>query len=109
MRYIVHTRATIQTINPLESHVILSISDSDTPHPPFPENDRCRGILRVIFDDMDYGSADIERATVLFDDNLAREILDFWEQHRDVQTFYVHCNAGHSRSPAVAAALMRID
>lgn len=111
MRYVVHTRATIQSINPLENHAILSITDSDTVSPPLFPNARCHGVLRVVFDDVDAGSGDVGRPVVLFDAALARTILDFWRAARDAgaATIYIHCNAGQSRSPAVAAALTRLD
>lgn len=111
MQYIVHTRATIQTINPLKSHVILSISDSDRGPVQLVPHALCHRILRMTFDDVDGGSYNVDRPVVWFSDSQARSILDFWEDARKagVEEFYVHCNAGHSRSPAVAAALTRIE
>lgn len=111
MRYVVHTRATIQSVNPLEKHVILSITDSDRPPLPLVPNHCCLGIRHVVFDDVDGGSGAVGRPVVPFDAALARTILDFWREARaaGAETFYVHCNAGQSRSPAVAAALTRLD
>jgi predicted protein tyrosine phosphatase len=39
----------------------------------------------------------------------ANAIWDFVDEHcSEVQTLIVHCNAGHSRSPAVAAAICKV-
>lgn len=43
---------------------------------------------------------------VLFDYTMAKQIFDFYQKHeKNVGYFLIHCEAGISRSPAVAAAL----
>ena len=62
------------------------------------------GLLRLVFSDtLDPGTPNA------FTQSLAVEILDFVEQMWDeADVFLIHCEAGLSRSPAVAAALSRI-
>lgn len=62
------------------------------------------GLLQLVFAD----TADAQRSDS-FNTALAAQILDFvrdvWDQ---VETILVHCEAGLSRSPAIAAAISRI-
>lgn len=62
------------------------------------------GLLRLVFaDTLELGKPDS------FTSSLAVKILDFVEQMWDeAEVFLIHCEAGLSRSPAVAAALSRI-
>lgn len=110
MKYVVHTRQTIQHIRPRESHVIISISDTDREEVDLTTTDTCCGVLRLAFDDVD-GDMDVGRPVVRFNETLAQRVLDLWERARaaGVAAIYVHCNAGQSRSPAIAAALTRLD
>ncbi len=64
-----------------------------------------RGLLQLAF-------ADIEQPIpgyTLFNDDHAHDILDFVTGHwRKIETLMIHCEAGLSRSPAVAAAILRL-
>jgi len=73
------------------------------------------GLLRLAFLDMDRHVVGIEEhdswsnGSRLFTPENADQILDFVEEMWDkVDLFLVHCEAGISRSPAVAAALCKI-
>ena len=62
------------------------------------------GLLRLVFEDIEDPDTPTSFTTAL-----AAEILAFVEQMwNQVDVFLVHCEAGLSRSPAVAAALSRI-
>jgi predicted protein tyrosine phosphatase len=67
-----------------------------------------KGLLNMAFADIEFARDDIEPEMV-FDQVKAKQILDFvaemWPQ---VECFLVHCHAGMSRSPAVAAAIEHI-
>jgi predicted protein tyrosine phosphatase len=93
---------------------VISITHRDGQWPEITETEQCKGILRMLF-------ADIDRAwegdnwsdgssPVLFNKTHADDILDFAERMREanVDCVIVHCKAGISRSPAVAAALTEI-
>lgn len=60
-----------------------------------------KGVLYLEFDDTDRLS-DHEIAFTL---DMARTVWDFVESHKEVDTILVHCLLGHSRSPAIAAAI----
>lgn len=71
---------------------------------PVLSEDNRRGLLQLVFAD----TAEPDRPDS-FTPSLATEVLDFAEQMWDVtDVFLIHCEAGLSRSPAVAAALSRI-
>lgn len=80
----------------------ISIS-TDGDFPVLSEENR-RGLLQLVFAD----TAEPDRPDA-FTLSLATEILDFVEQMWGAaDVFLIHCEAGLSRSPAVAAALSRI-
>lgn len=71
-----------------DTYAVISIQDSHTGGfgVQFTENQFCKGVLTLLFDDM------------------ADHIIDFIEKHRKAaDTLLVHCYAGQSRSRAVGA------
>ena len=90
-----------------EEHVWISISGKDDAA-DLPKRKTCRDILRLEFHDLDVelpGYPDVP----LFSEEHAGQILDFFNKYRnEVPSLVVHCDAGRSRSPAVAAALTHI-
>lgn len=85
-----------------DTYAVISIQDSHTGGfgLQFTENQFCKGVLTLIFDDI---VTEVDSA-VLFSDEMADEILDFIEEHRaSVDTLLIHCYAGQSRSRAVGA------
>ena len=87
------------------SYALISITDPDRPPARVPNTIGCRALLRCAFHDaspIPGMAADVEAMRP----EHARDIADFVRQHRpDVGAFVVHCEAGMSRSPAVAAAI----
>lgn len=45
---------------------------------------------------------------VLFNDEMAEQIITFIDSHKDVETLLIHCYAGQSRSRAVGAFAVRM-
>ena len=85
-----------------DTYAVISIQDSHTRGfgVTFAENQFCRGVLTLLFDDI---VTEVDGA-VLFDDDMADRIIDFIERFRsEVDTLLVHCYAGQSRSRAVGA------
>lgn len=85
-----------------DTYAVISIQDCHTGGfgVKFAENQFCKGVLTLYFDDI---VTEVDGA-VLFDDDMAENIIDFIEQHKtEVDTLLVHCYAGQSRSWAVGA------
>lgn len=100
---------------------MISIVSPD--HPPYEvaNNSYCKDILYLKFHDIrirkDLGKERIEQINsiyevkkeiVRFDDEHARQIIDFGLKNKEHKNFIIHCEAGMSRSPAVALALSEI-
>lgn len=70
----------------------------------------CEEILSVVFDDVtDQDNAGVH---LLFNNGIARQIINFVDKYKDVDTLVVHCAAGISRSGAVgvfAARYLNLD
>lgn len=85
-----------------DTYAVISIQDSHTGGfgVTFAENQFCKGVLTLYFDDI---VTEVDGA-VLFDDDMADQIIDFIEGKKaEVDTLLVHCYAGQSRSRAVVA------
>ena len=106
MQLYVYSRLALQAARPHEvPHAIISITSAVDDVARFPVPGTCRGVLRVAFPDAETASETFAES-VLFSDEHARRIWDFVLLHRaDVERIVVHCDAGMSRSPAVAAAI----
>jgi predicted protein tyrosine phosphatase len=73
------------------------------------------GILQIIFADVDtqehleYLDKEVGIKSQLFSKSHAEKILNFINEVKDkIEILMVHCTAGASRSPAVAAAIQKI-
>ncbi len=85
-----------------DTYAVISIQDSHTGGfgVQFTENQFCKGVLTLLFDDI---VTEVDGA-VLFDDEMADRIIDFIEKNRvTVDTLLIHCYAGQSRSRAVGS------
>jgi predicted protein tyrosine phosphatase len=105
MDFFVYSRGAIEALPPHdEPHVIISITTTPDDVARLRIGTSCRGILRLSFFDVEV-PVDSDRDGVFGLDH-AGAICDFVELHRgSVSRIVVHCDAGISRSPAVAAAL----
>lgn len=108
MDLFVYSRRALEAVQPHEvPHVVVSITSAPDDVARIRQNEHCRGVLRLAFVDADAPSEQFSAAD-LFSADHARQIWDFVVRHRDVARIVVHCDAGMSRSPAVAAALARV-
>jgi len=119
MNYQVHSRESVQGYECDEPHLVISVASPGTEHPALPENPGRVGVLRLFFHDVDgpddlcakmlrkYGMREVtfgeEEAGLVADFLAANEFLS-----RDAGTVIVHCEAGVSRSPAMAAAIAKV-
>jgi predicted protein tyrosine phosphatase len=109
MDIFVYSRSALEAVKPHEvPHVIISITSSPDDVAPLRPNKMCQGVLRLSFPDAEepsnlYAEAD------LFSREHARKIWTFTQQHlTQIERIIVHCDAGVSRSSAVAGALARV-
>jgi predicted protein tyrosine phosphatase len=107
MQFFVYSRDAIERVPAQDvPHVIVSVTSSEGDEANLPSSPHCRGVLRLVFPDLDVPLAG--GPSGLFDIEHARAIWAFVELHRDdIERIVVHCDAGLSRSPAVAAAISK--
>jgi len=109
MDIFVYSRSALEAVRPHKvAHVVISITSSPKDVARLRPNTMCRGVLRLSFPDADVPSARYPEAN-LFSREQATKIWTFVQQHLfESQSIIVHCDAGVSRSSAVAAALARV-
>jgi predicted protein tyrosine phosphatase len=109
MEIFVYSRSALDAARPHEvPHVVISITSSPDDVARLRANQACCGVLRLSFPDADAPSERFSEGE-LFSRAHAVQIWAFVDQHRShVERVLVHCDAGISRSSAVAAALARV-
>lgn len=116
VEFFVYSRPAVEAIQPHDvPHIIISIITPDDVEAKLKTNEHTRGILRLAFDDADKDIhtyyTPFPRGTVLFTDEMGKQVIDFVCQHKlgeEVHRCIVHCDAGRSRSRGLAAALALI-
>lgn len=108
MEFFVYSRHAIETLPPHDvPHVVISITTTAEDVARIPQNEHCRGVLRLWFRDVDQVSEQHPEET-LFRPEHAKRIWELVRAHRaEIERVLVHCDAGMCRSPAVAAAIAR--
>ena len=89
-----------------DTYAVISIQDSHTGGfgITFTENQFCKGVLTLQFDDI---IRPVDGA-VLFTEDMAESIIHFIRDHRSADTLLIHCYAGQSRSKAVGAFAVKM-
>jgi predicted protein tyrosine phosphatase len=101
----VYSRYIIEHIEPHYSykHIIISITSAPDDGAKLPECTDTVGVLRLSFGDVDSGDTAMT-------DKQAERIASFIMETQKATPFarvLVHCDAGYSRSPAIAAAISK--
>lgn len=90
-------------------YCVISIHDSDADPANVKVQPGLRAVLRLAFDNVDPTGPTKLTTSVAFTREQAEAIWRFVSEHKDhVDAIVVHCEAGHSRSPAVAAAIYSV-
>lgn len=107
--FVVHSRKAVESAAlPDVPHVVVSITTSPFDEARIPSSPHCLGILRLAFFDSDL-PAEEDGPDGLFSRDDARQIWRFVLPLREkLNCIVLHCNAGVSRSPGVAAALSNV-
>ena len=111
MEFKVLSRAEIEAKNNYKtSHIIISISTPHEKAPSISTNSKTKAILRIQFYDAcnEIPNNQVENQAFIFNESHADKILTFVRENQCVDTVIVHCDAGMSRSPGVAAALTKL-
>lgn len=88
-------------------YAVISITTPGEGDANIAPSDNCRGILRLSFFDIRATECHAEWQT--FMPNHAKSIWLFVGEHWDnIEELVIHCDAGQSRSPGVAAALDKV-
>lgn len=88
-----------------EKHIVISISGSEDQETIIPPNLNRLSQLHLKFDDIE----DIMSGYIFFDKTMAQEVLEFVEKYcNQISLIVVQCQAGLSRSVAIASALSKI-
>lgn len=96
-------------------YIVISIRSTPSPI-TFTETDYLKGSLILQFADIEPswveengGVEELKGKTdvplIVFSEEMAEQIIQFVQDHQDVETILVHCDAGVSRSRAVGAYL----
>jgi predicted protein tyrosine phosphatase len=94
---------TLKTVN--HKTAIISITDTNKPKAYLHPQPWLKAILRLQFDDVVTESED--KRCIKAED--AHKIKEFVEKYKDsVDRIIVHCKAGTSRSPGIAAAIINV-
>lgn len=102
------SRSGAKHVAPEVPYVVISLANANVSHPELRESPYRLGVLRLAFDDVEPTRRKPHDARTPMTPAHAREIRAFVEAHLEaVELIVVHCEAGVSRSPAVAAALWR--
>lgn len=109
LEFVIHGRKAMESAAlPDVPHVVVSITTSPFDEARIPPSRHCLGILRLAFFDSDL-PAEEEGPDGLFSHEDARQIWCFVLPLREkLRCIVLHCNAGVSRSPGVAAALSKV-
>jgi predicted protein tyrosine phosphatase len=120
MDFCVYSRQMIELIKPYETgHLIISIRTPGDPKAVrLPTNKYTCGVFHLQFHDIiastQEAEDEVERSGqyILFNEAMAKDVLLFVVAHvsdttRPVENILVHCDAGVSRSPAIAAGLSK--
>jgi predicted protein tyrosine phosphatase len=88
---------------------VISICDAYSSPAQVRQHPDLRALLQLAFDDaVPTSSPELKSVSTVMTSEQADEIWNFVDRHRDhVQAIVAHCEAGWSRSPAVAAALCK--
>lgn len=111
MDFIVTDRNGIESgVRVRSAYIVISIHDPDRSRPKVKKQSGLRGVLQLAFHDAEpITSGALPAQIVLMAPEQARQICEFAQKHKnDVGAVVVHCEAGMSRSPAIAAALCKI-
>jgi predicted protein tyrosine phosphatase len=110
LKFIVTDRSGIEAgVLVKSAYIVISIHDTYSPPARVKKQSGLRGLLQLAFDDAEpTTSTELAGTFTLMTAEQAEKIWNFVHEQKDqVGAVVVHCEAGVSRSPAVAAGLCK--
>jgi predicted protein tyrosine phosphatase len=101
MDIFIHPRIEISKIAPSKPYAVISITDEGNDFAPIFVSPNLKDVLRCHFDDI----AQHYPGYTVFDAAMAARIWAFVDQLESIEELHINCEAGRSRSAAVAAAI----
>lgn len=109
MEFLVLSREQAKYVDPSVNYIVISITDTTEYPAKLIDNKFCKGILRLAFHDIDREDIATKYGYNIITKEQAKQILEFVDDHiNGIQLIVVHCEAGISRSSAIASALSEI-
>ncbi len=108
VNFLVLNRYEVETVMPEVPYLVLSVTDPERPEAILAASPHQRAVLRLRFHDKGKGRPPVVGKVVMTPED-ARAIISFVYAHlAEVELIVCQCEAGISRSAALAAALSRI-
>jgi len=118
MQFLVLNRDSVKHFKTDKVHILIQIYCSNDYVEPIEFLSSRRDVLKLQFDDWNaeqkikiesrYENSQKMKDMIYFDNNLAKSIVEFVKKHiDDIEMIICQCDAGISRSAAVAAALSK--
>lgn len=104
MDFIVLSRRQVSGFTSERPYIVISITDPGRSPAYVAEAPTRLGLLRLQFNDIHCPKG----SRILFDSEIADEILEFVAAHPEAEIVVCQCEAGISRSAGVAAALAKV-
>lgn len=112
MKLVVYSRKTMEIACPPDhAWAVISICEAGD-FPSIYTNTGLLGRLDLKFHDVDYyKNGERPDSRILFDNGLANQVVDFYEKMKSLGSavMFIHCLVGQCRSPAIVAALEKIE
>jgi len=107
MNFMVLNRDKIGKFLVTDKHIVISVKDPNSERAKLPKSSSRLSVLDLEFDDVDWAKPSC--AYIIFTKEMARQIVFFFNKYKDkVDLVICQCEAGISRSSAIAAGLSKI-
>lgn len=104
-----YSRPAIERVPPHDQpHVVISITTTADDQARIPQGPMCREILRLSFPDVDSVIEGYSESDLFAADDAARVWALVLGLGDEITRVVLHCDAGMSRSPGMAAALSKV-
>jgi len=109
MNFKVLSRCEIKDFITDDKHIVISVRDPNSEIAKLPRLKSRLEVLDLEFSDLDGVHLPSSAFYILFDNDMAEKVIQFFNEYKDkVDLIICQCEAGISRSAAIAGALSKI-